>query len=58
MILALGVKESSRMNNIFTGVNLAVVAFIIIFGSIKADFHNWELSPSEVIFNPFAQSTF
>jgi hypothetical protein len=37
------------MNNIFTGVNLCVVTFIIIAGSIKSDFHNWDLSPSEVI---------
>lgn len=47
-LLASGVKESSRMNNIFTGVNLCIVTFIIIFGSIKANFHNWHISPDEV----------
>lgn len=36
------------MNNIFTGVNLAVVSFIIVFGSIKADFKNWSLTPNDV----------
>jgi amino acid transporter len=47
-ILALGVKESSRMNNIFTGVNLCIVTFIIVAGSFKANFHNWSLTPSEL----------
>lgn len=36
------------MNNIFTVVNLSVVGFIIIAGAMKADFHNWSITPSEV----------
>ena len=36
------------MNNIFTGLNLVVVTFMIIFGAIKADFHNWSLTPADV----------
>ena len=50
VILASGVKESSRMNNLFTGVNLIIILFICIFGSIKADFKNWTLQPSDVSF--------
>lgn len=42
-ILTLGVKESSRFNNIFTGVNLLVVLYVVICGFIKADLSNWSL---------------
>ncbi len=35
VILAVGVKESTRLNNIFTATNLLVVTFIIISGAIK-----------------------
>lgn len=48
VMLAVGVKESSRFNNIFTGLNLMVVVFAIIAGSIKADIHNWKLDKSEI----------
>lgn len=33
--LAFGLKESSFVNNIFTLLNVAVVVFVIIAGSIK-----------------------
>ncbi|KAL4221320.1 High affinity cationic amino acid transporter 1 [Mactra antiquata] len=48
LILAVGVKESSRFNNLFTGVNLIVVTYIIICGAFKAEPHNWNIDPSEV----------
>uniref|UniRef100_A0A6M2E1D9 Putative amino acid transporter n=1 Tax=Xenopsylla cheopis TaxID=163159 RepID=A0A6M2E1D9_XENCH len=44
--LAFGAKESSRFNNLFTLVNLAVVGFFVVAGSIKADASNWSLPPS------------
>lgn len=46
--LAFGAKESSGFNNIFTLVNLSVVIFVIISGSIKADTKNWKIEPSHV----------
>ncbi|XP_060564998.1 cationic amino acid transporter 2-like [Ruditapes philippinarum] len=49
VILAVGVKESSRFNNIFTAVNLLVVTYIIICGAFKADHTNWEVNPKEVV---------
>lgn len=49
VILAVGVKESSRFNNLFTAVNLLVVSYIVICGAFKADSHNWHISPEEVI---------
>lgn len=48
VVLAIGVKESSRMNNLFTAINLMVVTFIIIAGSTKADFKNWTIKESDV----------
>ncbi|XP_021368950.1 high affinity cationic amino acid transporter 1-like isoform X2 [Mizuhopecten yessoensis] len=48
VVLAVGVKESSTFNNIFTGVNLLVVTYVIICGMFKVDVHNWQLKPSEI----------
>ncbi|XP_045162288.2 cationic amino acid transporter 2-like isoform X2 [Mercenaria mercenaria] len=48
VILAVGVKESSRFNNLFTAVNLLVVTYIVICGAFKADVHNWEVDPKTV----------
>ena len=49
VILAVGVKESSRFNNLFTGVNLLVVTYIVICGVFKSETHNWNIDPEEVI---------
>ena len=48
VVLALGVKESTTMNNVFTLVNLAVVTYVIICGSVRADVTNWSISPDRV----------
>ena len=40
-ILALGVKNSSRFNNIFTAINLFIILFIISVGFYFADGRNW-----------------
>ena len=34
-VLAVGVKESTRFNNVFTGLNLCVVGFVTIGGERK-----------------------
>ncbi|XP_026464799.1 high affinity cationic amino acid transporter 1-like [Ctenocephalides felis] len=44
--LAFGAKESSRFNNLFTLVNLAVVGFFVAAGAVKADASNWSLPPT------------
>ncbi|CAH1378518.1 unnamed protein product [Tenebrio molitor] len=41
--LAFGLKESSWVNNIFTLLNLAVVAFVIVAGGMNAKGENWRL---------------
>ncbi|KAH9384504.1 hypothetical protein HPB48_026512 [Haemaphysalis longicornis] len=48
VMLAIGVKESTRFNNIFTGLNLLVVVYVVIAGSFKADITNWRLKPQDV----------
>ncbi len=48
VLLAIGVKESIRLHTIMTIINLLVVCFIIIAGAFKINFHNWNLSESEV----------
>ncbi|XP_023310123.1 high affinity cationic amino acid transporter 1 isoform X2 [Anoplophora glabripennis] len=45
--LAFGLKESSLVNNIFTVINIFVVGFVIIAGSLKADPGNWSISPDK-----------
>lgn len=35
------------MNNVFTAVNIAIVLFVIICGSLNADISNWKIVPSE-----------
>ena len=47
-ILSIGVKESTRFNNIFTCLNLAIVSFVIIFGFFHADLHNWKIPEEEL----------
>ncbi|XP_026464786.1 cationic amino acid transporter 2-like, partial [Ctenocephalides felis] len=43
--LALGVKKSTMVNNLFSLLNLIVVVFVIIAGSIKIDIKNWKIKP-------------
>ncbi|KAK9306851.1 hypothetical protein QLX08_002723 [Tetragonisca angustula] len=50
ILLSVGVKESSILNNIFTVINLATIVIIIVAGSIKADPANWRI-PIEDIHN-------
>ncbi|XP_070206997.1 high affinity cationic amino acid transporter 1-like isoform X2 [Littorina saxatilis] len=47
-VLCIGVKESTRFNNIFTCVNLLVITYVVICGFFKADLSNWEIEPSKV----------
>ena len=37
-LLAFGVKESSLLNNVFTGVNLITVTVVLIAGGIKCKY--------------------
>lgn len=44
--LAVGVKESSYLNNIVTILNIAVVIFVFIAGGMKAQWSNWTIPKS------------
>ncbi|KAH7960888.1 hypothetical protein HPB49_024209 [Dermacentor silvarum] len=48
IMLAIGVKESTRFNNVFTGLNLLVVLYVVIAGSFAANIANWQIKPSDV----------
>lgn len=48
VVLSIGVKESSILNNIFTAVNLLVVAYVVICGFFKLNFKNWSIPSDEV----------
>ena len=48
VILSIGVKESTRFNNIFTCLNIAVVLFVTVFGFIHADVKNWHIPKTDV----------
>lgn len=47
-MLAIGVKESTRFNNVFTVLNLVVVLYVVIVGAFKADIKNWQLRPQDI----------
>ena len=40
-LVAFGVKESARFNNVLTGVNMAVILFVIIAGATVVSTGNW-----------------
>ncbi|XP_059622819.1 cationic amino acid transporter 2 [Phlebotomus argentipes] len=46
VLLAVGVKESTLFNNIFTAVNMITIVIIIIAGLIKVNPANWAVDPS------------
>ncbi|CAK9296134.1 unnamed protein product [Gordionus sp. m RMFG-2023] len=43
MILIIGVKSSSRFNNIFTMLNILVVLFVIVTGVIRGNISYWKI---------------
>ncbi|KAK6177452.1 hypothetical protein SNE40_015548 [Patella caerulea] len=47
-LLAFGVRESAKFNNIFTAVNLLVVLYVVICGLFKVDTKNWSLDPADM----------
>ena len=54
MLLVIGIKESAVLNNVFTFVNLSVIAIVVVVGLTKINGHNWNLSVDEVAqFFPF-----
>lgn len=48
ILLCIGVRESSILNNTFTVVNVITIAIVIIAGSIKANSSNWSIAPEDI----------
>ncbi|XP_035733325.1 cationic amino acid transporter 3-like [Vespa mandarinia] len=48
LLLSMGVKESSFLNNVFTVINLLTILIVIAAGSIKADPKNWFISIDDI----------
>ncbi|CAH1396708.1 unnamed protein product [Nezara viridula] len=46
--LAFRQKESVLLNNLLTFLNISVVLFVVILGSMKIDFKNWNLEQEKV----------
>ncbi|TNN11658.1 High affinity cationic amino acid transporter 1 isoform 2 [Schistosoma japonicum] len=57
ILLSVGVRESAMINNVFTVINLCVIAFIVITGLIYADINNWKVIPENVFTNGTSKST-
>lgn len=47
-LLAYGVKESTVLNNIFTGVNLMVIVVVLISVGTKVNPDNWNIKPEDI----------
>ncbi|KAL7638807.1 UNVERIFIED_CONTAM: hypothetical protein RMT77_010341 [Armadillidium vulgare] len=47
-ILVIGVKISTSLNNIFSGINIFVILYVIIAGSTRVDVSNWHLTEEQV----------
>ncbi|XP_012251414.2 cationic amino acid transporter 3 [Athalia rosae] len=48
ILLSVGVKESSLLNNIFTTINLLTIGVVIVAGSMKANTGNWAISVDDI----------
>ncbi|KAL6436224.1 hypothetical protein ACFW04_004657 [Cataglyphis niger] len=48
VLLCIGVRESSILNNIFTIINLTTITIVIVAGSIKADSSNWSIASEDI----------
>ncbi|KAG9509885.1 Cationic amino acid transporter 2 [Fragariocoptes setiger] len=51
ILTAVGMKDSSRFNTVFTGINIMVVFYVIIVGSFYANFDNWNIDPATYTYN-------
>ncbi|XP_043473024.1 cationic amino acid transporter 3 [Leptopilina heterotoma] len=48
ILLSIGVRESSSLNNIFTSINVITILIIVIAGSFKADIKNWFIEKEKI----------
>ncbi|XP_045447898.1 cationic amino acid transporter 3 [Melitaea cinxia] len=48
ILLCVGVKESTKLNNVFTALNMATVVIVVVAGSIKSDPANWRIQVKDI----------
>ncbi|KAL4707995.1 hypothetical protein ACJJTC_010611 [Scirpophaga incertulas] len=48
ILLAIGVKESTKLNNVFTALNMATVIVVVIAGAIKSNPANWRIKLEDI----------
>ncbi|XP_068633135.1 cationic amino acid transporter 2 [Battus philenor] len=48
VLLATGVKESTKLNNVFTALNMITVVVVVIAGAMKSDPANWNINVEEI----------
>jgi cationic amino acid transporter 1 len=48
VMLAIGVRESTRFHAVFTVLNMVVVVYLLVVGGIHSDITNWNLNATEV----------
>uniref|UniRef100_T1IVD8 Cationic amino acid transporter C-terminal domain-containing protein n=1 Tax=Strigamia maritima TaxID=126957 RepID=T1IVD8_STRMM len=48
LLILLSFEESSIFNNVCTLINLMIVVYVVIIGSMKSDVHNWSIQKSEI----------
>ncbi|XP_046966105.1 cationic amino acid transporter 3 [Vanessa cardui] len=48
ILLCVGVKESTKLNNVFTALNMATVVIVIIAGAINSDPANWRIKVEDI----------
>ncbi|CAH0715866.1 unnamed protein product, partial [Brenthis ino] len=48
VLLSIGVRESTKLNNVFTALNLATVVIVVIAGAIKSDPANWHIKVEDI----------
>ncbi|KAI5639111.1 amino acid permease domain-containing protein [Phthorimaea operculella] len=48
ILLGIGVSESTKLNNVFTALNMATVCIVVVAGAIKSDPANWRIKVEEI----------
>lgn len=48
VFLSFGFQTSTLLNNCCTLINVGIVIFVIVAGSLKADIKNWEINPLDI----------
>ncbi|XP_023946639.1 cationic amino acid transporter 3 [Bicyclus anynana] len=48
ILLGVGVSESTKLNNVFTALNLATVVIVVVAGAIKSDPANWRINVEDL----------